>query len=311
MLPSMKQVALAMVAALVFAACGEKKPLSADEYYAEAQARMRDGAYPLAIESYRDLLDQHPFSEHSEEAELMIGEAQFHNDSCPEAIAAFSDFQRRHPTSPYLALVGYLIGACHERQMQIPTRDQSASQSAHAFYQAVVQQYPTSPFADLAEQRLAHCRENLADHEYSIAAYYRHRDNEAAERIRLIDLVRRFNDTDRAADALLRLGDLYRENGEDEKALLAYSALLYHHQDHNLAPTAEERIAALAGADHERVGDPLAALEALAGRSRNLEIVTRDLPESGGEGGTPAVGFNRPNRGLDPLGSGGAPRSGY
>jgi len=305
MLLAMKRIALlAMIAALFSAGCGDKKQLSADDYYAEAQERMRQGAYPLAVESYRELLDQHPFSEHTEEAELRIAVAHYENGSCPEAIAAFSDFQRRHPTSPYLSLVGYLIGECHEKQMQIPTRDQSAAQSAHAFYQAVIQQYPNSPFADLAEQRLAHCRENMADHEYLIAEFYRKRGNEAAERTRLIDLVRRFNDTDRAADVLYRLGELYEENEEEGKAVLAYSALLYHHKDHNLAAKAGEKVAELAAGEDEPIGDPLAALDAISGRSRRLDIVARDpslsTPDSGG--GRPQVGFNRPNGPLDGLG---------
>lgn len=302
MLTLMRTIALATVALLLLAGCGEKKPLSADQYYNEAQERMREGAYPLAIDSYRELLDQHPFSEHTEEAELRIAEAHFHNGECPEAIAAFSDFQRRHPTSPYLALVGYMIGECHERQMQIPSRDQSASQSAHAFYQAVIQQYPNSPFADLAEQRLAHCRENLADHEYLVAEYYGEHGNQVAERTRLIDLVRRFNDTDRAADALYRLGDIYEEIGDEQKALLAYSALLYHHKDHNLAEDAEEKVSELAGDEAEPVGDPLAALESLSGRSRRLDIVNRDTGPPSESSGRPNVGFNRPNRSLDPLG---------
>jgi len=295
----------ALAVALLSAGCSDKQPLSADQYYNEAEQHMRDGAYPLAIESYRELLDQHPFSEHTEEAELRIGVAHYENDACPEAIAAFSDFQRRHPTSPYLSLVGYLIGECHERQMQIPTRDQSASQNAHAYFQAVMQQYPQSPFADLAEQRLAHCRDNLADHEFAIAEFYRERGNDAAERTRLIDLVRRFNDTDRAADALYRLAVLYAERGEDDKALLAYSALVYHHPDHNLAEDSKEKIAELAPEGEEPVGDPLAALEAVSGRSRQLDIVNRDsglgAPDTASS--RPQVGFNQPNRGLDGFGN--------
>jgi outer membrane protein assembly factor BamD len=306
MLASMRRILLVAIAAtLPWTGCGDKKPLSADQYYNEAESHMRDGAYPLAIESYRELLDQHPFSEHTEEAELRIGVAHYENNACPEAIAAFSDFQRRHPTSPYLSLVGYLIGECHERQMQIPTRDQSAAQNAHAYFQAVMQQYPESPFADLAQQRLARCRENLADHEFSIAEFYRQRGNDAAERTRLIDMIRRFNDTDRAAEALYRLGELYEERGDENKALLAYSALLYHHADHDLAEKSEEKVNELAAGSETPIGDPLAALEAVSGRSRQLDIVNRDPNRTTPDAADarPQVGFNRPNRSLDGLGS--------
>jgi outer membrane protein assembly factor BamD len=290
----MKRIASFLTALSLCAACAGKKPQTAEEYHAAATAQMQDGAYPLAVESYRELLDQHPFSDHTEEAELKIAHALYQTGACPEAIAAFSDFQRRHPTSPYLAFVGYLIGECHEQQMQQPDRDQSAAQSANAYYKAVIQQYPGSPFADLAGQQLAHCRENLAEHEYGVAIFYGKRGNRRAEEARLIDLVRRFNDTDRAADALLRLGDLYSDEDEMEKALLSYAAVIYHHPDNNAAAEAAERVAELTTDGNEPVGDPLAALTALSGRSREIEVVNRESgPEAEGDSGA-RVGFNQP-----------------
>jgi outer membrane protein assembly factor BamD len=292
------------------AACGGKKPGSAEEYYTAANAYLRDGAYPLAIENYRELLDQHPFSELAEDAEFKIAHAHYQNQACPEAIAAFSDFQRRHPTSPHLPLVGYLIGQCHEQQMQKPDRDQSASQSAHAYYQAVINQYPESPYADLARQRLHQCRENLAEHELNIASFYAGRGNEKAAEIRLIDLIKRYNDTDHAADALFRLGEIYQSRDEPDKAALAFAGLLYHHQDHNLAGESEESLEAVLDDPLDRpVGDPVSALLARSGRFRDLGTVTADAPEAPTvgtklptAGGPPPRGFNQPN--YDPIESG-------
>jgi len=308
----MQKVALLLcVAVAMLAACGGKEPQSAHEYYTTASGHLRDGAYPMAIEHYRDLLDQHPFSELAEEAELKIAHAHFQNRACPEAIAAFSDFQRRHPTSPYLPMVGYLIGLCNERQMQKPDRDQSASQSAHAYYQAVINQYPESPFADLAEERLLHCRESLAQHELIVAAYYDKMGNDKAAEVRLVDLVRRFNDTDQAAEGLYDLGEIYEELEEPDKAELAYAALIFHHPDHNLADNAAARIEDIGDAENPPVGDPLAALLARAGRVRNLEQPPKDPREIAEmtESGSNRVGFNQPP--LDPSVGTSAPNRRY
>lgn len=297
-----------LVAALAFG-CSNKKPGSAEEYYEIANREYRDGAYTLAIENYRGLLDQYPFSELAEIAEVRIANAHFQNHSCPEAIAGFSDFQRRHPTSPYLAQVGYMIGLCHERQMQNPNRDQSASQSAHAYYQAVMNQYPESPFADLAADRLLYCRESLAEHELGVAEYYRKMGNEKAAEIRLIDLVKRYNDTDQAAEALYDLGDIYEDREEADKAALAYASLLYHHADHNLAEPAREDLDELvAGPDDRPVGDPMAALLARSGRFRDLDVPVVEAPaaEITTNRDVPAAprqrGFNEPA--YDPLETG-------
>lgn len=277
--------------------CAAKKELSAEQYYGKAAYEFRNGAYTVAIQNYRELLDQHPFSEYTEDAELKIGQAHYLNGACPEAIAAFGDFQRRHPTSPNLPLVGYLIGRCYERQMRPPDRDQSAAQNAHAYYLAVTQQYPGTPFADLAQERMGHCRDSLARHEMLIADFYASYDNHQAAEFRLLDLVNRFNDTDVAGDALFDLGTLYEELGANERAALAFEAVTRYHPENNVARKAEKALAQLETTESLPSGDPLAALRQKAGRSRALalsEVV--DLPDKpsrpgfGGFGGIPGGG---------------------
>ncbi len=301
-------VRLACLTALAgaVAACAGKKPESAEEHYAVAADHLRAGAYPMAITSYRELLDQHPFSELAEDSELRIAQAHFQNRACPEAIAAFSDFQRRHPTSPHLPLVGYQIGLCHERQMKKPDRDQSASQSAHAYYQAVINQFPESPFADLSRERLQHCRESLAQHELNIASYYLKVGQKKAGEIRLVDLVKRYNDTDQAADALHQLAEIYGDRDESDKETLALAALLYHHKAHNLAASADARLDELSEASERPLGDPLAALLSRSGRYRDLDTAADEETDVAGlkelPTGAPKVGFNQPT--YDPIETG-------
>jgi outer membrane protein assembly factor BamD len=304
-----------LAAVLLSAGCAAKKPTSADEYFTQASTYLRQGSYTQAVENYRALLDEYPFSEHSEEAELKIGVAHYKSGSCPEATAAFTDFQRRHPTSPHLPLVGYLLGQCAEQQMRPSDRDQSASQNAHAYYQALMQQHPTSPYAELARERLEHCRETLADHELRIAQFYSKNDNQKAAETRMLDLVNRFNDTDVAGDALFQLGTLYREEKQTDKAVLAFAAVEYHHPDHEAARQAEAQLKELLNGDPPPTGDPLAALKAETGRTRTIAIAqtARPIPDSKQQahrgGGSPGnTGFGLPTSG-GPFGRGGG--SGY
>ncbi|MDX2168483.1 MAG: outer membrane protein assembly factor BamD [Deltaproteobacteria bacterium] len=271
--------ALLCATGALLAGCSTQAPSSADEYYKTASENMRLGSYNQAIETYRALLDEHPFSQYSEEAELKIGVAQYKDKACPEATASFADFQRRHPTSPYLPQVGYLLGQCAEEQMRPSDRDQSASQNAHAYYQAVIQQFPTSPYAQLAREQLMHARETLAGHELTVADYYQSHDNSPAATTRLLDLVNRFNDTDVAGDALLQLGEIYERNGDTDKAMLAFAAVRYHHPDHEAARAAEQALDALrADAGDPPSGDPLAVLRAETGRTRDIAIAQSTRP---------------------------------
>lgn len=266
------RTAAAAVALLALAGCSAKRRLTAEEYFRAAAEEMQNGSLQLAVENYRELLDQHPFSEYSEEAELFIAHAYYLDGSCPEAIAAFTDFQRRHPTSPFLPFVGYALGQCYERQMRSPDRDQSASQNAHAYYLSVTQQYPDSPFAELARDNMQRCRETLAQHELMVARYYLRQGNRKAAEYRFIDLVGRFNDTPVAAEGLFALGELYDETGAPERAALAFAAIRAHHADHELAKSAARRLKRLGGEQEAPAGDPVAVLQALTGRSRTLAL---------------------------------------
>lgn len=286
---------VAVAAILAIGGCTSKKHLSADEYFKTANEELESGSLQLAVENFRELLDEHPFSEYSEEAELKIGHAYYLDSSCPEAIAAFTDFQRRHPTSPFLPFVGYLIGQCYERQMKTADRDQSASQNAHAYYTTLTQQYPDSPFADAAREESDSCRTQLAEHELGVARFYAKQGKRKASEYRLMDLVNRFNDTDVAADALYMLAEQYRDQGADAKAALAYAAILQHHRDTARAKDAESALKELDGGDSVPAGDAVAQLQLETGRNRTLALAqVIDVPafsnESRGTAPMPALG---------------------
>ena len=87
---------------LALAGCGKEQKLSADAYYSEASGAFKDKNYDVAIARYKGLLDNFPFDEHAEDAELKIAHAHYKKKQYAEAIAAFNDFQRMHPLSPHL-----------------------------------------------------------------------------------------------------------------------------------------------------------------------------------------------------------------
>ncbi len=253
---------------LSVAGCAGKKHLTADQYFNDATRDFRSGALTLAVDEYHDLLDQYPFSEFNEEAELKIAHAQYLNGNYLEAIVALTDFQRRHPTSPNLPFVGYCLGMCYARQMSTIDRDQTSAQNAETYFLTVSRQYPDSPFAELARQELAHCRESLAEHELYIADFYERNGNNKAAEIRILTMASRFGDTDAAADGLLGLARLYRRGKRDDNAVLAYQALTQLHPTGSQVESARRALRQLSDVDPP-TGDPLDLLLAANGRQRS------------------------------------------
>src|SRR4051812_19938073 len=190
---------------LVLAACGKEQKLGADAYYREASDAFKDKNYDVAISRYKGLLDNFPFDEHSEEAELKIAHAHYKKKQYAEAIAAFNDFQRMHPLSPHLAEVYYLLGKSYMDQMTTIDRDQGATENAHGWFRVVVERYPGTPYAQKAKKKLVACRESLAAHEQYIANYYLRRGNLKAGENRVKGILENYPDTSAATRALDRL----------------------------------------------------------------------------------------------------------
>jgi outer membrane protein assembly factor BamD len=212
-------------------ACAAKRKLTAQETYSTANEAFDAGAYEIAVEQYKILLDEHPFDENAVEAETKIALSYYLMDRYAEAIAAFSDFERMHPTSPNVPLVTYYLGMSYLKQMRPIDRDQSASGSAHAYFQAVIDRYPDSPWAARAELRRRECEEALALHELYVASFYLRQKNLTAAEARLLNLMESYSHTDAEARALSVFGEAYQKRKLDEPATLAFRTLVQYHPD--------------------------------------------------------------------------------
>ncbi|MCK6555022.1 outer membrane protein assembly factor BamD [Candidatus Binatia bacterium] len=301
------------LAAAALAGCAGKKGQTSEQYFTTANDSFRTGALDMAIEQFNELLDQHPFSEHSEEAELRIAHAYYLAGSYPEAVVALTDFQRRHPTSPNLPFVGYYLGMCYLRQMNTLDRDQTAARNAHTYFLTVSRQYPDSPFAELARERLAECRDRLAAHDLYVANFYRRRENFRAAEVRMLTLASRYQETPAAAEALIELGNYYGSQKRPEQAALAYLALIDAQPTSPELPRAEEELAKLpADLPATGGGDPLGALLAANGRQRStLDIEPIRMPDLSAKPPRPGLaGAGSPGgfgQGGGPFGGGGSP----
>ncbi len=243
-----------LVAVVVALGCSAKKPvIPPEKLWSEGEEAFHDEAWELAVERYKALLDQHPFDARAEEAELKIAQSHYFAGRYAEAIAAFGDFERMHPTSTELPSVEYHLGMAYLAQASTNDRDQQAHTNALTYFRNLIDRFPASPWADKARLRVRECREALAKHEAAIAAYYLKMKNLKAAEARLRGLLTEYPETDATAEALYAFAQAYAARQEDEGATLALATLARHHPDGPLGREAQKRLAdgklALDGAD--------------------------------------------------------------
>jgi outer membrane protein assembly factor BamD len=236
--------ALLGLALAVVACAGKKRVTPPDQLWSEANEAFADEAYEFAVERYKALLDQHPFDANAEQAQLRIAQAHYLAKRYPEAIAAFGDFERMHPTSAHLPQVEYELGMSHLAQATTVDRDQQAYTSALTYFRNVIDRFPRSSWAEKARLRLRECREALASHEADIATYYLRQGNLRAAEARLRGLLTDYPEADATARALDGFAREYARREEPEGATLALATLVRYHPEGQLGRDARERLGA-------------------------------------------------------------------
>ena len=245
----------ALAVALVAFGCAGKKPvIPPEKLWGEAEDAFNIEAYELAVDRYKKLLDQHPFDQHAEEAELKIALSYYKAQRWAEAIAAFGDFERMHPTSAELPAVEYHLGMAYLAQASTSDRDQQSHANALTYFRNLTDRFPLSPWAEKARLRVRECREALAKHEADVAAYYLKIGNLKAAEARLQGLLTDYPETDAAAQCLYAFAQVYAARNEAEGATLALATLARHHPDGPLGREARERLGTAVSLDGD---DPM------------------------------------------------------
>jgi outer membrane protein assembly factor BamD len=208
-LPSYGFRALGAAAVLAsLAGCGAPAMLPESTLFREASLALEDEAYSTAIENYKKLLEEYPFSDKAEIASLNIAYAHYLKEEYGEAIAAFNDFERLYPVSPLLPFVSYTIGMCWLDQAKAGDRDPSSSDEALRQFRKVANEFPHTIYADLATFRQQQARENLAAHEIVVGDYYRERKHYEAAAGRYRYVTKNYPTTENAKRAAARLQEV-------------------------------------------------------------------------------------------------------
>lgn len=291
------RVALAALALLfvVTGCAGKKATVPPNTLWDEGNSAMDDGAYELAVEKYKKLLDQYPFDENAENAELAIARAYYRVGRFPEAISAYGDFERMHPTSQNLAQVEYERGLAHMAQHKSTDRELEAAKNAHAAFQNVVDRFPGTEWSQRASLQIRTCKHNMAWHDANIAVFYLDRGSIRAAEARLRGLLTDYPDSDATAFALARFAEEYEEREEPQGATLALATIVRHHPEGELAADAREHLSgdAVSGTGPDPLPELVALLDQSAGTAARQEVPRTisaypDQP-AGGPGGAPAM----------------------
>jgi outer membrane protein assembly factor BamD len=198
---------------------------------------------------------KYPYSRFAALAELRLSDCQFSDGQFEAAAQAYQQFIRSRPSHVEVPYASFQVAMCHHAQ--IPSewllsppayeRDQYHAQEALRLIRRFILDYPGDPLVERAKKVAMEVLELLAAHELYVAKFYLRRDQLGAGAARLRTLLNSYPGSSLEPDALLLLGETYRELEDRVRALRTLKELVDRYPKHEAAEEAREQLAELGG----------------------------------------------------------------
>jgi outer membrane protein assembly factor BamD len=195
--------------------------------YKQGLVRFNKRDYSEALKRFEELKSNFPDSPpYTVWAELKIADCHFLKKEYVEAIAAYEEFRKIHPTHEEIPYVQYQIGTAYFKQMVSLDRDQTFTQKALSNFEYLIANYPPSLFTEKANEKIAICRKRLAEHEFYIGNYYYKKGKFKAASARFQGLIEKFPKMLEEDKTLFLLGKSYLELDQWEKAIEPFTKIV-------------------------------------------------------------------------------------
>lgn len=185
----------------------EERP--AESLYNNALKDMDNGRFDRAILFFDEVERQHPFSRWARRSMLMSAYAHYRSGDYDDAVASSQRFISLHPGSKSTPYAYYLAAICHYEQIFDVGRDQGTTEMAQSALQQVVRRYPESDYARDARLKLELTQDHLAGKEMAVGRWYLRQNHYLAAIGRFKNVVKKYDTTSQAEEALHRLVEAY------------------------------------------------------------------------------------------------------
>lgn len=169
---------------------------------------IRGSNFDKAIKTYRQVIDNQPFTDFSAEAQYRIGLSYFKMELYEEAAAEFQKLLDHYPESEWTAEAAFGTADCKYCQSLPYEYDTTATEDAIGKFNYFLRSYPGSSRADEARERLRVLREAAAEHEFQIAMYYHRNMKYESASLYFDSIVREYPETQWAKKAGERLDEM-------------------------------------------------------------------------------------------------------
>ena len=205
----------------------EERPV--EMLYETGMQKLDQKSWTDAISYFEEVQRQHPYSEWSRRAIVMIIYANYQSDKYVEATAASDQFIKLYPGSELTPYAYYMKAICSFEQIVDVGRDQAYTDSAKALLNDVVRRYPTTEYAKDARVKLDMVQDQLAGKEMDVGRWYLNDNQPLAAIGRFKTVASDYQTTSHTPEALYRLVEANEMMGLHEEATRDAAVLGYNY----------------------------------------------------------------------------------
>lgn len=202
--------------------------ISARQLYQKANGEMRGNRFADAIESYTLLESRYPFGRYAQQAQLELAFLYYRQSNMDSAISSADRFIRLNPQHSHVDYAYYMKGLANFDKSKsflnfiLPRnpsdKDPAPLLAAFDIFKELIQKFPDSDYADDAKQRMIYLRNELAEHELTVADFYMRRGAYVAAANRAKYAMEKYQGAPIMPQAVYTLELAYRQLGINDLA---------------------------------------------------------------------------------------------
>ena len=202
--------------------------ISAQQLYQKANGEMQSNRFADAIESYTLLESRYPFGRYAQQAQLELAFLYYRQNNMDSAISSADRFIKLNPQHPHVDYAYYMKGLANFDKSKtflnfiLPRnpsdKDPAPLVASFEIFKELIQKFPESDYADDAKQRMIYLRNELAEHELTVADFYMRRGAYVAAANRAKYVMEKYQGAPSMPQAVYTLELAYRQLGINDLA---------------------------------------------------------------------------------------------
>lgn len=202
--------------------------ISASQLYKKANSEMVSNRLADAVESYTLLESRYPFGKYAQQAQLELIYLYYRQSNMDSAISSADRFIKINPQHKHVDYAYYMKGLANFDKSKtflnyiLPRnpsdKDPAPLAASFEIFKELIQKFPDSEYADDAKQRMIYLRNELAEHEITVADFYMRRGAYVAAANRAKYVMEKYQGAPSMPQAVYTLELAYRQLGINDLA---------------------------------------------------------------------------------------------